>query len=105
MPTKITFINTVGPGTSDLHLLPIIDRVRRKDVERTVVRLVTGVGGGYGNLVVREQERVLDDVQNDYISAIQEREVRRRRESKYVVYRTHRICHHHGRMVQPREVS
>ena len=82
MPTKIMFINPVGTGKSDPHLLSVIDRVRRKDVERTVVRLVTGVGGGYGNLVVREQERGLDDVQNGYISAIQEREVRRRRGSK-----------------------
>ena len=42
MPTKIMFINPVGTGTSDPHLLSVIDRVRRKDVEPVVVHLPKG---------------------------------------------------------------
>jgi len=36
------FINPVGTGTSDPHLLSVIDRVRRKDVEPVVVHLPKG---------------------------------------------------------------
>jgi allantoin racemase len=42
MPTKIMFINPVGTGTSDPHLLSVIERVRRKDVEPVVVHLPKG---------------------------------------------------------------
>jgi len=51
------------------------DRVARHPLERgDVVRLITGVGGGYGNPVERDIERVLDDVRNGYISVTQARE-------------------------------
>lgn len=40
-----------------------------------VVKLVTGTGGGYGNPLNREIEKVLDDVKNQYISIKQAEEV------------------------------
>jgi allantoin racemase len=42
MPSKIMFINPVGTGAYDQHILSIIDRVRRKDVEPVVVHLPKG---------------------------------------------------------------
>lgn len=42
MSTKIMFINPIGTGTSDPHLLSVIERVRRKDVEPVVVHLPKG---------------------------------------------------------------
>jgi len=36
-----------------------------------LVRLVTGVGGGYGNPLRRDPQRVLDDVMNDFVSTEQ----------------------------------
>jgi len=42
MPTKIMFINPVGTGASDPHLLSVIERVRRRDVEPVVVHLPKG---------------------------------------------------------------
>jgi allantoin racemase len=42
MPTRIMFINPVGTGTSDPHLLSVIERVRRKDVEPVVIHLPKG---------------------------------------------------------------
>jgi allantoin racemase len=42
MTTKIMFINPVGTGAFDEHILSIIDKVRRKDVEPAVVHLPKG---------------------------------------------------------------
>lgn len=51
------------------------DRVARHPLERgDVVRLITGLDGGYGNPVERDPERVLDDVRNGCISVTQARE-------------------------------
>ena len=40
--TKIMFINPVGTGAYDKHILSIIERVRRKDVSPTVIHLPKG---------------------------------------------------------------
>jgi len=42
MPTKIMFINPVGTAAFDEHISSILDRVRRNDVQPTVVHLAKG---------------------------------------------------------------
>jgi allantoin racemase len=42
MPTKIMFINPVGTAAFDEHISSILDKVRRKDVQPTVVHLPKG---------------------------------------------------------------
>jgi allantoin racemase len=42
MPTNIMFINPAGTGAYDQHILSIIERVRRRDVEPVVVHLPKG---------------------------------------------------------------
>jgi len=51
------------------------DRVARHPLERgDVVRLITGAGGGFGNPMERDPEKVLDDVRNGCIAVTQARE-------------------------------
>jgi len=51
------------------------DRVARHPLKRDdVVRLITGVGGGYGKPFERDPERVLDDVRNECITISQAKE-------------------------------
>lgn len=52
------------------------DRVARYSLKRNdVVRLITGVGGGYGDPKQRPIDLVLDDVKNEYITPEQAREI------------------------------
>ena len=42
VPAKIMFINPVGTGAYDQHILSIIERVRREDAYPTVIHLSKG---------------------------------------------------------------
>ena len=78
-------------GTRSRH-----GRVKRDVVAGDVVRIVTGGGGGYGDPLEREPERVAGDVLDGYVTAAQaERGLRRRARSP----------DRHGRRARPPRIA